>query len=532
MKTKKTFVLFGADATRAALGAVLCLALSIPAGLLAGCSSGGSDDESAPPPVSDEPVSVRVSESSGIMPCGGTLEAEYADAPSGCGIDKIVDRNSNTKFITGHSEFYLLWTGDESVDANYYSITSADDAPEADPKAWTLYGSDDNVAWKALDSRTGQIFAKRKEKKEYEFSADRAYKYLKLEIEDNGGAATTQIAELSIKHVDVNIDDLMHLSTSHTYDSTNPMGCNFTHLRAATAEDLKKLADPSIDPAPFDDFKYYDFSRRVVLYPSTGGRPSPADVNQHAVGDCCAVAVFASFAYLHPDFIKSIITDNHDGTYTVAMFDPKGNAIEVGVNSRFFADNNGNLHAVSGKNNIPCWSTVLEKAVMKWQWVFRGNSSVGGIATENTGCLFTGDGGSFAFDRGKLDNDQIKRAVDISLKQGKIVIGGFQPGDIPVDGTKTVAFHAYTFMFSPKSSSALFVMRNPWGGNPDVDGSADGLINIPNNRDIPPLIDLRILEPGAAMDKWTGAPGAYTPPAFSPAAMKMRVTPELMRSGR
>jgi len=202
------------------------------------------------------------------------------------------------------------------------------------------------------------------------------------------------------------------------------------------------------------------------------------------------------------------------------------------VNSRFFADNNGNLHAVSGKNNIPCWSTVLEKAVMKWQWVFRGNSSVGGIATENTGCLFTGDGGSFAFDRGKLDNDQIKRAVDISLKQGKIVIGGFQPGDIPVDGTKTVAFHAYTFMFSPKSSSALFVMRNPWGGNPDVDGSADGLINIPNNRDIPPLIDLRILEPGAAMDKWTGAPGAYTPPAFSPAAMKMRVTPELMRSGR
>ena len=73
------------------------------------------------------------------------------------------------------------------------------------------------------------------------------------------------------------------------------------------------------------------------------------------------MAVFASFAYLHPDFIKSIITDNHDGTYTVAMFDPKGNAIEVGVNSRFFADNNGNLHAVSGKNNIPCWSTCSRR---------------------------------------------------------------------------------------------------------------------------------------------------------------------------
>ena len=327
--------MFGADATRKALEAVLCLALSIPVGLLAGCSSGGSDDEPTPP--TPELASVRVSESSGIMPCGGTLEAEYADAPAGCGIDKIVDRNSNTKFITGHSKFYLLWTGDESAEANCYSLTSADDAPEADPKAWTLYGSDDNVSWTALDSCTGQIFAKRKEKKEFEFESDRAYKYLKLEIEDNGGAAVTQIAELSIKHVVINIDDLMHLSTSHTYDSTNPMGCNFTHLRAATAEDLKKLADPSIDPAPFDDFKYYDFSRRVVLYPSTGGRPSPADVNQHAVGDCCAVAVFASFAYLHPDFIKSIITDNHDGTYTVAMFDPIPGSVTGSSFSHIFA---------------------------------------------------------------------------------------------------------------------------------------------------------------------------------------------------
>ena len=508
---------------------VFCAALSISSAVMFGCSDNSGDD---PNPPSAESASVRIVSTTGRMPCGGTLEAQYADAPAGCGIDKIVDGNNNTKFVTEHSEFYLLWTGDESVEVNWYSLTSADDAPERDPAAWTLYGSDDNASWTVLDSRDNEVFTARKEKKEFRFTVSRAYKYLKLAIEDNGGAAATQIAELSIRHEDLDIDDLMYLSTSHTYDSSNPMGKNFLNLRAATAQDLKKLADPSVDPVPFDGFEYRDFSRRVVLYPTTGGRPSPADVNQHAIGDCCAMAVFASFAYLHPDFVKSIITDNNDGTYTVAMFDPKGNPIKVGVNSNFFADSNGNLHAVSGKNNIPCWSTVLEKAVIKWQWVFRGNSSVGGIATENTGCLFTGDGGSFAFDRGKLDNGQIKRAVDISLKQGKIVVGGFLPGDVPVDGTKTVAYHAYTFMFSPKTSSALFVMRNPWGGNPDVDGSADGLINIPNNLDIPPLIDLRILEPGAAMDEWTGAPGAYTPPAFAPAAMKMRVTPELMRSGR
>lgn len=98
-----------------------------------------------------------------------------------------------------------------------------------------------------------------------------------------------------------------------------------------------------------------------------------------------------------------------------------------------------------------------------------------------------------------LDNDQLARAVRVSLQQGKIVVGGFHPGDIPVDGTLTVSGHAYTLMHST-DKAALFAKCNPWGGNPNADGITAGIINIPDDLDIPPLVDLRVVEPGKAVE--------------------------------
>lgn len=57
-----------------------------------------------------------------------------------------------------------------------------------------------------------------------------------------------------------------------------------------------------------------------------------------------------------------------------------------------------------------------------------------------------GNGSDFAFDRGALDNDQLARVERASLLQGRIVVGGSHPGDIPIDGTLAVSGHAYTLM--------------------------------------------------------------------------------------
>ena len=71
--------------------------------------------------------------------------------------------------------------------------------------------------------------------------------------------------------------------------------------------------------------------------------------------------------------------------------------------STFLADGGNHLAAVSAKNDQACWSTVLEKAVMKWNYIFQANPDIYGIGSEHTTPLFTGVGDSFCFDRGVVD---------------------------------------------------------------------------------------------------------------------------------
>lgn len=508
---------------------LLCLALFVPMSFLTACSE-DSEGEGDPEP---EPNSVRVSSTTTRMPSGGTLSTEFADSPAGCGIAQIVDNNNSTKFVTSHTSFPIFWSGNEAVSVNSYSLTSADDRPECDPKTWALYGSADNVSWVQLDRRENQTFTARKQKLEFTFSNTRPYRFLKLEIETNNGGDATQIAELSIIEIVLNIDDLMQYAYSFTESASTPMGSHYANKHETTDADRAWLADASNEPeVPATNRPKLSWKEFPVLLYPTAGIPSPADVNQRGISDCCAVAVLASFAYIYPEFIKAIITDNGDNTFTVAMFDPQGKPVDVTVSSVFLADANGTIQAAAGKNAVACWSTVLEKAIMKWNAIYKVNPDINGIGTEVVAPLFTGNGSSFAFDRGVLENEDLARAVRVSLWQGKIIVGGFHPGDIPVDGSKTVSGHAYTLMHSA-DKSALFTMRNPWGGNPDVDGSADGVLNIPDDLDVAPTIDLRIVEPGKAAEYGTGVTEAYIPPAFAPGTILMCVSPEVLRySGR
>ena len=246
-------------------------------------------------------------------------------------------------------------------------------------------------------------------------------------------------------------------------------------------------------------------------------------------------------------FSKEITLEEGDNTITVVAEDSIGKTttvtrhVTVDTQAPIISDveaeattvdANGTIQAAAGKNAVACWSTVLEKAIMKWNAIYKVNPDINGIGTEVVAPLFTGNGSSFAFDRGVLENEDLARAVRVSLWQGKIIVGGFHPGDIPVDGSKTVSGHAYTLMHSA-DKSALFTMRNPWGGNPDVDGSADGVLNIPDDLDVAPTIDLRIVEPGKAAQYGTGVTEAYIPPAFAPGTILMCVSPEVLRySGR
>ena len=333
---------------------------------------------------------------------------------------------------------------------------------------------------------------------------------------------TQRSAEFAIEsHTETtDLDEIMSYAGGQTASTKTPMGRHFENKHVTTDADRTWLLNPDNEPAFVADLKRW-VAKTVKLYPY--GSPLPADVNQHSIGDCCALAVFASYAYLYPEFIKSIITANSDKSYTVKMYDPQGKPVEVCVSNKFMCDENGNVGQVTGKNNVITWATVLEKAMMKWQAIYNVDG-IEGIGTEHASPLFTGNGDSFAFSSNVLYPSELKAAIENCLQQGMITVGGFNQKDLLCGTLKTVTGHAFTFMLADDDNS-IFYMRNPWGNG---DNGEDGLLRIPNNPSIVKTIDARIVNPGAAAPYLREDLQPYTPPKYIRRPTDLGVSPRLM----
>jgi hypothetical protein len=113
--------------------------------------------------------------------------------------ENLVDGSPGTKWLvfepTGWVEFELS----EPVAVRRYALTSANDAPARDPMDWTLQGSNDGETWTNLDQRSGEAFAERFQRKDYEFENETAYGHYRLEITANSGAeGLLQLAEVQL----------------------------------------------------------------------------------------------------------------------------------------------------------------------------------------------------------------------------------------------------------------------------------------------------------------------------------------------
>lgn len=112
---------------------------------------------------------------------------------------KLIDNDVNTKYLFFYSQGWIKFQFSAGATITQYAITSANDAPERDPKEWTLEGSNDNAAWIVLDTRTTQMFPDRFSKLHYALDNTTNYKYYRLNIKKNqNGGNLTQIAELQL----------------------------------------------------------------------------------------------------------------------------------------------------------------------------------------------------------------------------------------------------------------------------------------------------------------------------------------------
>lgn len=104
----------------------------------------------------------------------------------------VLDKNINSKWLTGGDnttgwiQYQFLGKGAYAI--NQYAIASANDAPDRDPKNWTLQGSHDGTTWFPLDTRTNETWTGRLQRRVFEFNNAIAYSYYKLDVTANNGS--------------------------------------------------------------------------------------------------------------------------------------------------------------------------------------------------------------------------------------------------------------------------------------------------------------------------------------------------------
>ncbi|WP_431949907.1 GH92 family glycosyl hydrolase [Actinacidiphila sp. bgisy167] len=160
---------------------------------------------------------------------------EYTDA--GEVKENLVDAESGTKWLvfatTGWVEFDL----DAPAKVVSYALTSANDAPERDPRDWTLQGSTDGKDWKTLDTRSGESFSERFKTNSYDLAAPAEYQHFRIDITKNNGSTNIiQLADLQFStgkdNVPVPPDMLSLVDRGPIGSPTAKSGAGFTGKRA------------------------------------------------------------------------------------------------------------------------------------------------------------------------------------------------------------------------------------------------------------------------------------------------------------
>ena len=81
--------------------------------------------------------------------------------------ERGVDGSASSKWLTFAATGWLQVRLAHPAAVVRYALTSANDAPERDPRDWNLQGSNDGTNWTTLDTRTGQDLGDRFQTTEY-----------------------------------------------------------------------------------------------------------------------------------------------------------------------------------------------------------------------------------------------------------------------------------------------------------------------------------------------------------------------------
>ena len=140
------------------------------------------------------------------------INVTYDSGPTGAnaqeGSSCLFDHNPNTKWCNTNVEQArkeIIFHTNEPVKAIQYSLTMANDHetnPDRVPGAWTLYGSNDNASWTAIDKgdagdKNTLLSARNEEKVTFSIMHRGEYQYYKL-VFDTPGKGGVQFADFEL----------------------------------------------------------------------------------------------------------------------------------------------------------------------------------------------------------------------------------------------------------------------------------------------------------------------------------------------
>ena len=130
----------------------------------------------------------------------GTAGDDGANNPAPESESQAFDNSNFTKWLvfspTGNISYDFR--NDDTYAINSYTVTSANDSPDRDPRNWNFQGSNDGSTWNTVDTRSNQTFPNRFQTVTYNISNTTPYRQYRLNVTGNNGSGLLQIAEIQM----------------------------------------------------------------------------------------------------------------------------------------------------------------------------------------------------------------------------------------------------------------------------------------------------------------------------------------------
>lgn len=176
------------------------IAMVVLSATLAGCNGSDKSLEITPKQTQEDKQDSLLRNMA--IDSGGTIMSpDSVDSPGAEGVTNLIDGNDGSKFLSFSDSVSVEFSAAKPYALKGYSLISGNDAPERDPASWTVEGSTDGTTWTEIDSRSGQSFGSRGEKRSFELLTNETeYQHYRFSFTNNPetAAGIFQLAEIEL----------------------------------------------------------------------------------------------------------------------------------------------------------------------------------------------------------------------------------------------------------------------------------------------------------------------------------------------